>query len=408
MIAISVLGSTGSIGVSTLDVIAQHLDKYRVVALSANTQVERMLAQCQQFVPEIAVMVNSDAAELLFNRLQQFEHTRDIKVLSGKKNLELIASMPSCDYVMAAIVGAAGLPSSLAAAKAGKRILLANKESLVMSGSLFMQTVKQYGAIILPVDSEHNAIFQSLPHDYDCSSNFKKNKIQKYAIKKILLTASGGPFLNKSLTELALVTPGQACAHPNWEMGKKISVDSATMMNKGLEVIEASWLFSVAADDIQVVIHPQSIIHSMVSYSDGSVIAQLGNPDMRTPIAYSLAWPERMASGVKPLDLFEVAKLEFQPANYQQFPCLKLAFDALKSGGSASTILNAANEVAVECFLQQHLPYLDIAKVVEYCLENVTNVEINSIETVYQVDQQARECADQYLFDNYQFKREVK
>ena len=410
MINISVLGSTGSIGVSTLDVISRHLDKYRVTALSANTQVDRMLKQCLQFLPDVVVMVDHNAAEKLFTELQKFDKTQTIKVLTGKENLEYIASMESCDYVMAAIVGAAGLPSSLAAAKAGKRIMLANKESLVMSGSLFMQAVKEHGAELLPVDSEHNAIFQSLPENFDRDSfNIKsqnsdaKNLVTKnYGIEKILLTASGGPFREKPLSELEFVTPDQACAHPNWEMGRKISVDSATMMNKGLEVIEASWLFSMPADDIQVVIHPQSIIHSMVSYVDGSVIAQLGNPDMKTPIAYALAWPERIQSGVKQLDIFDISSLEFSHADYQRFPCLKLAYDALKTGGSAAAVLNAANEVAVEQFLQQNIPFLAIPKLVEYCLEKVTAVAIDNLDTVYEMDRTARECAASFLYDQYQ------
>ena len=417
MINVSVLGSTGSIGVSTLDVISRHLDKYRVTALSANTQVDRMLKQCLQFLPDVVVMANHNAAEKLFTELQKLDNTQTIKVLSGKENLEYIASMESCDYVMAAIVGAAGLPSSLAAAKAGKRIMLANKESLVMSGSLFMQAVKDYGAELLPVDSEHNAIFQSLPENFDRESFNKKSQstdtknsviknpvTKNYGIEKILLTASGGPFRDKSLSELDSVTPDQACAHPNWEMGRKISVDSATMMNKGLEVIEASWLFAMPADDIQVVIHPQSIIHSMVSYVDGSVIAQLGNPDMRTPIAYALAWPERIQSGVKQLDIFDISSLDFRKADYQRFPCLKLAYDALKIGGTAATVLNAANEVAVEQFLQNNIPFLAIPKVVEYCLENITTVEIDSLNTVYQMDKTARECSANYLYDQYQVK----
>jgi 1-deoxy-D-xylulose-5-phosphate reductoisomerase len=403
MIGVSVLGSTGSIGVSTLNVIAKHLNKYQIKALSANTQVQRMLKQCQQFLPEVVVMVDYNAAEQLSTLVQQNESTKHIKVLSGKENLDYIASMDSCDYVMAAIVGAAGLSSSLAAAKAGKRIMLANKESLVMSGSLFMQAVKNYGAELLPVDSEHNAIFQSLPEKFDRSYFY--NKTQDYGIEKILLTASGGPFRNKALSELSSITPDQACAHPNWEMGRKISVDSATMMNKGLEVIEASWLFAVPAENIQVVIHPQSIIHSMVSYVDGSVIAQLGNPDMRTPIAYALAWPDRIQSGVKPLDVFEITNLNFTRPDYDRFPCLKLAYDALKSGGSSPTVLNAANEIAVDSFLQHKIPYLAIPKVVEYCLEKIETVDIDTLNTVYAMDNKAREYAEIYLHDNYQIRK---
>lgn len=403
MIGISVLGSTGSIGVSTLDVISKHLDKYQIKALSANTQVQRMFAQCQQFLPEVVVMVDHNAAEQLSTQLQKQESTRNIKILSGKENLDYIASMDSCDYVMAAIVGAAGLSSSLAAARAGKRIMLANKESLVMSGSLFMQAVKEHGAELLPVDSEHNAIFQSLPEKFD-RSYFQK-KIQNYGIEKILLTASGGPFRDKPLSELSSVTPEQACAHPNWEMGKKISVDSATMMNKGLEVIEASWLFAIPADEIQVVIHPQSIIHSMVSYVDGSVIAQLGNPDMRTPIAYALAWPERISSGVKQLDIFDISNLNFTPPDYGRFPCLKLAYDALKAGGSAPTVLNAANEVAVDSFLQHKIPYLAIPKIVAFCLEKIETIAIDTLDRVYEMDSMARECADSFLQNEYRVKK---
>ena len=391
MIAVSVLGSTGSIGTSTLDVIARHKDKYSVLALSANTQVQRMAQQCREFLPQIAVMVDSDAAQQLQSELAKEQTTQQIKVLSGKENLNYIASLDDCDYVMAAIVGAAGLPSSLAAARAGKRVLLANKEALVMSGRLFMQAIKENGAEILPIDSEHNAIFQSMPE------NYRNQSLSDLGITKILLTASGGPFRNKALHELEAITPEQACAHPNWVMGKKISVDSATMMNKGLEVIEASWLFNAQADDIQVVVHPESIIHSMVSYNDGSVLAQLGNPDMRTPIAHAMAWPERMPSGVAQLDLFEIAQLNFEQPDFLRFPCLKLAYEALEAGANASTTLNAANEIAVDAFLNQKIPYLEIPKIIYHCLENAKIHEVSSLEVVYESDLSARQCALEYI-----------
>lgn len=392
MITISVLGSTGSIGVSTLAVLSLHPDKYRVKALSANTQVERMFLQCQQFHPDIVVMVNDIAAEKLSQKLQAYADTKMIEVLSGAENLDLIASMASVDYVMAAIVGAAGLASSIAAAKAGKRILLANKESLVMSGDLFMQTVAENNATLLPVDSEHNAIFQSLPENY-------QKMTAGNGVSKILLTASGGPFRTWELEQLKNVTPEQACAHPNWSMGKKISVDSATMMNKGLEVIEASLLFNIPANLIDVVIHPQSIIHSMVTYTDGSVMAQLGNPDMKTPIAYSLAWPERISSGVPPLNLFEIAHLDFEVPDLIRFPCLKLAYAALNVGGSAITTLNAANEIAVAHFLSGKLDFLSIPKTIEYCLEQLSHRTLASLDEVFDIDQQARDCAKKYLYD---------
>jgi len=395
MIAVTVLGSTGSIGTSTLDVISRHPNKYSVKALSANTQVLRMSEQCRQFLPDIAVMVDHQAAQELHDILAKEQTTQHIQVLSGKENLEYIASLDECDYVMAAIVGAAGLPSSLAAAKAGKRVLLANKEALVMSGQLFMQAVHEHKAELLPIDSEHNAIFQSMP------THFANQSLAQLGISKILLTASGGPFRTRCLDELEAVTPEQACAHPNWVMGKKISVDSATMMNKGLEVIEASWLFNTHADDIQVVVHPESIIHSMVSYDDGSVLAQLGNPDMRTPIAHAMAWPERMKSGVKQLDIFDIAQLNFERPDFERFPCLKLAYDALGVGGNASTILNAANEVAVERFLQHKIPFLEIPKIINHCLENNRNMDITSLQVVYDSDLAARHCANEYILSKF-------
>ena len=399
MINIAILGSTGSIGTSTLDVIARQSERFRAFALTANRNVDRLYQQCLQFLPEIAVMVDEASAKELAQRLNSHPETSRIQVLQGTEALDQVASDAHVDYVMAAIVGAAGLNSSLAAARAGKRILLANKESLVMSGDLFMQAVFENNAVLLPIDSEHNAIFQSMPaqlmeasaHSWNQASN--QSSLQDSGVEKILLTASGGPFLNKSLDELHRVTPDEACAHPNWDMGRKISVDSATMMNKGLEVIEASWLFNAGADDIQVVIHPESVIHSMVSYSDGSVLAQLGNPDMRTPIAHAMAWPERMASGVEPLDILKVAQLNFQAPDFQRFVCLKLAYDALRSGGTAPAILNAANEIAVMAFLDEKIAFTRIPEIVEGTLNSLQSQRVDSIETILQVDQQARDNA---------------
>lgn len=397
MINVAILGSTGSIGSSTLDVISTQAEKFRAFAVTANTNVDRLYQQCQQFLPEIAVMVDVNSANELQQRLKETASTRHIQVLSGVKALDEVAEHEQVDYVMAAIVGAAGLNSSLAAAKAGKRILLANKESLVMSGDLFIQTVRENGATLLPIDSEHNAIFQSMPEKLMAAAasnkNYQADVLQSSGVEKILLTASGGPFLNKTLQQLQHVTPDQACAHPTWEMGRKISVDSATMMNKGLEVIEASWLFNATADDIQVVIHPQSIIHSMVSYSDGSVLAQLGNPDMRTPIAHAMAWPERMASGVAPLDIFQVAQLNFEAPDFSRFICLKLAYDALRLGGTAPAVLNAANEIAVDYFLQEQISFSRISNVVEQTLNQLENQRAESLDIIIAADASAREIA---------------
>ncbi len=403
MINVAILGSTGSIGTSTLDVISRQSERFRAFALTANKNVERLYEQCAQFLPEVAVMVDEQSAGDLQRRLKDNHKTRHIEVYAGTKALDDVAAHNQVDYIMAAIVGAAGLNSSLAAAKAGKRILLANKESLVMSGDLFIQAVKENGATLLPIDSEHNAIFQSMPAKLTDAHAKRKSQnpnqtmgeLQGAGVEKILLTASGGPFLNKSLDELHNVTPDQACAHPNWEMGRKISVDSATMMNKGLEVIEASWLFNAVADDIQVVIHPQSVIHSMVSYNDGSVLAQLGNPDMRTPIAHALAWPDRMASGVAQLDIFKVAQLNFQPPDFSRFVCLRLAYDALRSGGTAPAILNAANEIAVDAFLTEKIAFTRIADVVEQTLNDLTSQPAGSLETILAADTQARQFAEQ-------------
>jgi len=397
MINVAILGSSGSIGTSTLDVIARQSERFRAFALTANTNVDRLYEQCVQFRPEIAVMVDENSASELQLRLRNNAKTRNIIVLSGAKALDEVAAHEQVDYIMAAIVGAAGLKSSLSAAKAGKRILLANKESLVMSGDLFMQAVRENGATLLPIDSEHNAIFQSMPENLLAANahSHVAGSLQASGVKKILLTASGGPFLNKTLAELHNVSPEQACAHPNWDMGRKISVDSATMMNKGLEVIEASCLFNARADDIQVVIHPQSIIHSMVSYNDGSVLAQLGNPDMRTPIAHAMAWPDRMDSGVEQLDIFKVAQLNFEQPDLSRFVCLRLAYDALRSGGTAPAILNAANEIAVDAFLNEKIAFTRIADVVEQTMNQLASQPADCMNTILAVDVQARGVAKQ-------------
>ncbi len=388
MKGICILGATGSIGVNTLDVVARHPDKYKIVALSANSQVDRLLEQCEKYTPEYAVIADSKAAAELAEKVKNKK--LPTQVLSGNEGLETIASLPQVDYVMAAIVGAAGLKPTLAAARAGKRILLANKEALVMSGKIFMDEVKKNNAVLLPIDSEHNAIFQCLPEDYE-------KGLTESGITKILLTGSGGPFRTKAVSELDNVTPDQACAHPNWNMGRKISVDSATMMNKGLEIIEACWLFNTDPDNIQVVVHPQSVIHSMVQYSDGSILAQLGQPDMRTPIAHALAWPERIKSGVEKLDLFSVAKLEFEQPDYERFPCLRLAEESIRKGGTAPAILNAANEVAVASFLDNQLKFTDIAYIVEQTLVNLTSRPANSLNEILEDDLAARNEAEQLV-----------
>ena len=385
---ITVLGSTGTIGMNTLDVIARHPDRFRVVALTANRQVGRLFEQCQRFHPDYAVMLDADCAEELRGKIKQ--SALDVEVLSGIEALEWVASLPQVDSVMAAIVGSAGLRPSLAAAKAGKRILLANKETLVMSGSIFMDAVRQNNATLLPIDSEHNAIYQSLPSDF--SSNLEVS-----GVKRILLTASGGPFRTVPLTDLDNVTPQQACTHPNWVMGRKISVDSATMMNKGLEVIEAHWLFNAEADQIQVVIHPQSVIHSMVEYVDGSVLAQLGNPDMRTPIAYALGFPERIDAGVSSLDLFKIGRLDFEAPDTVRFPCLDLAYQALRQGGTAPAILNAANEVAVDAFLEYRLPFKAIPAMIAGVLESDASIPVGRLEDVLEADAKARESAREWM-----------
>ncbi len=387
---ITILGATGSIGVSTLDVLARYPDSYRVVALSANRQVERMLEQCLQFRPRYAVMADENAAEQLRGKLA--EQGAEIEVLSGVAGLEQVAALDEVDYVMAAIVGAAGLPPALAATRSGKRILLANKEALVMSGQLFMDEVRRHNAELLPIDSEHNAIFQCMPGDF-------ARGLTEVGVRRILLTASGGPFRTMQLEQLADVTPEQAVAHPNWSMGRKISVDSATMMNKGLEVIEACWLFNTSTANIQVVLHPQSVIHSMVEYCDGSVLAQMGNPDMRTPIAHALSWPQRIESGVASLNLFDVARLDFEEPDLHRFPCLRLAMEAIEAGGTAPAILNAANEIAVEAFLQGHIRFTAIPELIEETLGRMSNEKADSLETIFAADAMARETATALMAD---------
>lgn len=381
---ITILGSTGSIGVSTLDVIARHRDRYAVYALTANTKVDELARQCAQFHPKVAVVGSAGAAQELSGLLaRQGLH---IEIEYGVAALCAVAEAGGCDAVMAAIVGAAGLAPVLAAAHAGKKILLANKEALVMSGQLFMDAVAASGAVLMPIDSEHNAIFQCLPLGY-------RRLPDEHGVAKILLTASGGPFLKRAADTLDAVTPAEAVAHPNWVMGRKISVDSATMMNKGLEVIEAHWLFGVSASQIEVVIHPQSVIHSMVSYVDGSVLAQIGNPDMRTPIAHALAFPKRMVSGVAPIDLAKIGQLVFERPDLNQFPCLKLAYDALRAGGSAPTILNAANEVAVQAFLDGKIGFRMIDRLIARVMDMFPHGTVQDIEAVLEQDREARAAA---------------
>ncbi|MEA3278685.1 MAG: 1-deoxy-D-xylulose-5-phosphate reductoisomerase [Pseudomonadota bacterium] len=390
MIGITVLGSTGSIGVSTLDVVARHPERFRVVALTANLDAEGMASQCRLHRPEYAVMADGRAASRLRALLSGVSGAPQI--LSGPEALQTVAVLPQAEYVMAAIVGAAGLMPTLAAAKAGKRVLLANKEALVVSGEILMRAVADHRATLLPIDSEHNAVYQCLPADYG-------RGLGEVGVERILLTASGGPFRETPVEQLTTVTPEQACAHPNWDMGRKISVDSATMMNKGLEVIEACWLFGTEPERIQVVVHPQSVVHSLVQYRDGSLLAQLGNPDMRTPIAHALAWPERMDSGVPALDLFAVQRLDFRPPGLDRFPCLALAYRAAAQGGTCPAILNAANEVAVAAFLERRLGFTGIAAVVERTLDALPAEPVRGleIEHLLEVDRQAREIAEQNL-----------
>ena len=388
MKGLTVLGSTGTIGANTLDVVAGHPERFSIVALTANTDDSRLAAQCEQWRPRYAAMADPAAADRLVTKLAN--RCPDTEVLAGPEGLQAVARAPECDYVMAGIVGAAGLLPTLAAARAGKRVLLANKEALVMSGGLFMQAVREHGAELLPIDSEHNAIFQCMPAAHS-------GNLERAGVSRILLTGSGGPFRSTDLDRLESVTPEQACAHPNWVMGRKISVDSATMMNKGLEVIEACWLFGTTTDQIEVVIHPQSVIHSMVEYLDGSVLAQLGNPDMRTPIAHALCWPERMSSGVARLDLIEVGRLDFEEPDFDRFPCLRFGFEAAQSGGGASAVLNAANEVAVQAFLGERIRFTDITRVIEATLAAVAPSQPDTLDRVLEIDHEARSFATEQV-----------
>ena len=385
---ITILGSTGSIGTSTLDVVARHPERFQVFALTAYRQVDVLFEQCVRFKPKYAVLLDEAAVAQLRSLVR--DAGLPVEVLGGVAALEQVCVASEVDAVMAAIVGAAGLRPTLAAARAGKKILLANKETLVMAGNVFMDAVRASGSALLPIDSEHNAIFQALPRGYD-------GNMQTHGVRRILLTASGGPFRDTPLSELQNVTPEQACAHPNWVMGRKISVDSASMMNKGLEVIEAHWLFNAGADDIQVVVHPQSVIHSLVEYVDGSVLAQLGNPDMRTPIAYGLAYPERIDSGVAALDLLKVASMDFVAPDFTRFPCLALAYAALRAAGTAPAILNAANEVAVAAFLDKQIAFPAIPQVIETVLNQLPVCAVHDLDDVLEADAQARSAASAQL-----------
>jgi 1-deoxy-D-xylulose-5-phosphate reductoisomerase len=395
---VSVLGSTGSIGVSTLDVIDRHPERFGVYALTARTSVDAMLAQCLTCEPRYAVMTDETAAAELKKRLPKETGT---EVLWGADGLSQVVTAPEVDVVMAAIVGAAGLPSTLAAANAGKTLLLANKESLVMGGHLLMRAVREAGARLLPIDSEHNAIFQCMPVDNEATP-------RAAGVSKVLLTASGGPFRQWSLEQMAEATPDQACAHPNWSMGRKISVDSASLMNKGLEYIEACWIFDLEPARVEVIIHPQSIVHSMVQYPDGSVLAQLGNPDMRTAIAYGLGWPERLSSGVALLDLVATARLDFEAPDESRFPCLRLARESVAAGGTAMAVCNAANEVAVAGFLAEKIRFTDIPSIIEHTLERADIVEPTTVSVVEQADARARDIASAMLANLQQPTRVMK
>ena len=386
---ISILGSTGSIGTSTLAVLDHHPDDYSVYALAAHSRHQEMFEQCLKYKPKVAVLINENAAEQLQKALEGTDC--QTRVECGEQAVIDVAEALEVDTVVAAIVGAAGLRSTLAAAAAGKRLLLANKESLVMSGDLLMNSANSSGSLIMPVDSEHNAIFQSLPQD--------ETGVNLSGVKKILLTASGGPFRNWTKDELSVVTPQQALKHPNWSMGPKVTIDSSTLMNKGLEFIEACHLFSVGADDIEVVVHPQSVVHSMVSYSDGSVIAQLGRPDMRTPIAHALSWPQRIHSGVEPLNFLEMANLSFEAPDLERFPCLRLAIEAQRVGGTAPTVLNAANEVCVEAFLNDSVAFLQLPKVIEHTLSCAIIAPASDLPTIINADENARQIAHEKLQD---------
>jgi 1-deoxy-D-xylulose-5-phosphate reductoisomerase len=384
---LTVLGATGSIGVNTLDVVARHPGRFGIFALTGATQVERMVGQCRAHRPRIAVMSEASAAAALRERLAA--EGIAVEVRAGAGALVEVATAPEVDTVMAAIVGAAGLPATLAAARAGKRILLANKETLVVSGQLFMDAIAASGADLLPIDSEHNAIFQSLPRDFN-------GDFQRAGVRSLWLTASGGPFRTFTAEAIAAATPAQAIAHPNWMMGRKISVDSASLMNKGLEVIEARWLFNARPEQIRVVVHPQSIVHSMVEYADGSVIAQMGTPDMRTPIAYALGFPERIEAGVSPLELMG-RQLSFEAPDSARFPCLQLAFDALAAGGNAAAVLNAANEVAVARFLDGAIPFNAIAASIAQALDRLAGGPAATLEDLLESDRRARGLAAAYL-----------
>ncbi|MGM8228777.1 1-deoxy-D-xylulose-5-phosphate reductoisomerase [Cellvibrio sp. ARAG 10.3] len=385
---VTVLGATGSIGISTLDVLSRHPERYGIFALTADRQWQLLASQCVQHQPRYAVLRDPVAALELKNVLVQQGCATE--VLQGAEAFAEVAAHAEVDTVMAAIVGAAGLLPTLAAVKAGKKVLLANKEALVMAGGLFTRAVAEHGATLLPIDSEHNAIFQCLPNH---RSDYLQQGLASSGVRKILLTASGGPFRATPLEQLRDVTPEQACAHPNWSMGQKISVDSATMLNKGLELIEACWLFNTSPTQIDVVIHPQSVIHSLVEYIDGSVLAQLGNPDMRTPIAHALAWPERIESGVASLDLFATARLDFSVPDYERFPCLRLAQEAATTGATAPAVLNAANEVAVAAFLQRRLRFDQISQVIESVLMRLPITEPASLDVVQNADSEARAMA---------------
>ena len=397
-IQITLLGATGSIGASTLDVVSQHPGRFKIYALTANTSVEKMLSLCEFWKPRYAVMKDvKSAADLSTSLLAKNSQT---EVLSDESGLLQVVKDKEVDCVVAAIVGAAGLVPTLAAAKAGKRVLLANKEALVMSGRLFVETARENNAILMPVDSEHNAVFQCMPDSLTKHRSSVKmmNQQASAGIDRILLTASGGPFRTWSVEQLHDVTPAQAVNHPNWDMGRKISVDSATLMNKGLELIEAFWLFDMDIANIDVVIHPQSVVHSMVTYSDGSVLAQLGNPDMRTPIAHALAWPERITSGVEPLNIFDVAKLDFEQPDLSRFPCLRLCYEAIKKGGSATIMLNAANEIAVAAFLDEKIGFNDIAVLIERTLNKARITEdVSTLENILEADAMARTITNEYI-----------
>jgi len=385
---ITILGATGSVGESTLNVLAAHPHRYQVVALTANRNFSRLAEQCSQHQARYAVISDATQATDLQTALNQLGCKSE--VLAGREALSEVVSMDETDVVMAAIVGAAGLEPTLHAVQAGKRLLLANKESMVIAGELFRKAATEHGTTIIPVDSEHNALFQVLPKDFESG-------LENVGVERLILTASGGPFLHKARHTLADITPDEACNHPNWDMGRKISVDSATLMNKGLEVIEARWLFNARPDQIEVIIHPQSIVHSMVAYRDGSVLAQMGLPDMRTPIAYALAWPQRINAGVEALDLTKQPKLEFYPPDLESFPCLGFAFEVLKAGGSAAVVFNAANEIAVDAFLKERIGFLQIPSVVSAALDRCETGKIEDLDEVLEFDRLARDASNRII-----------